>query len=188
MLLCLMPESRVDAIVEELREYKRWLASETRRVERALNALSDEEDEDTRSTNEMLLDAFKSTRRPMTIPEAHMHLKKAGWTTDSKDPANVIRAALARMAANGELQRTSDKRGVYILADDNEFEDATPPESERELKAANNAEISWRPLSDDDPWDSEPKSRPHPFGTNKESAPRFVRPTAKRREEDEPPF
>ncbi|AWK76437.1 hypothetical protein CBI38_34085 (plasmid) [Rhodococcus oxybenzonivorans] len=178
----------MDAIVEELREYKRWLTSETRRVERALSALSDEEDEDTRSTNEMLLDAFKSNRKPMTIQDAHLHLRKSGWTTDSKDPANVIRAALARMAANGELRRTSDKRGVYVLADDNEFEDVTPPESEHELKAANRAEIDWRPLTDDNPWDSGPQSRPNRFGTTgKESAQRF-RPAAKKREEDEPPF
>lgn len=179
-----MPESRVDAIVEELRVYQRWLASEVRRVERALHALSDDDDEETLSTNEMLLEAFKRSGKPMSIQDAYLRLRKAGWTTESKDPTNVIRAALARMAANGELRRLSDKRGVYALASDDPFEDLNPPESADELNADTND--PWPPKVDqDDPWGSSP--RVTKFGSDTISSPRFTRPSQPMKE-DEPPF
>lgn len=177
-----MHESKVDEIIEELRDYKRWLASEDRRVTRALNALSDHDDEENPSTNEMLLDAFRRVDKPMTIQEAYLHVKKAGWTTESKDPTNVIRAALARMAANGELRRISDKRGVYALVSDDPFEDPSPPKSKSALKAS--FDNSWPPKEDqEDPWSSPPE--PKAFGGPTPG--RFVRP-AKPAEEDEPPF
>ncbi|MFC4126235.1 hypothetical protein [Nocardia rhizosphaerae] len=174
-----MPESKVDAIVEELREYQRWLASETRRVDRALRALSDDDDDESRSTNEMLLDAFLKAKRPLSIQDALAMVRKAGWTTDSKDPANVIRAALARMASNGELRRVSDKRGIYALPSDDPFADE-PPDSTFDDAPP------WESKVQDDSWGS--SSRANPFESGKKSPGTFTRPKTRPREEDEPPF
>lgn len=114
---CAMPESKIDEIVADLRAYEAWLGVEMKRVGRALKALAEDDVDSSAapSTSAMLLEVFQKHGPTLSISEAYHLVRRAGWSTDSKDPMNVIRAAMARMVSTDELVRT-DQRGKYALA------------------------------------------------------------------------
>lgn len=109
---------RLDEIEEQLREYARWLQVELRKTERAINALAatdDDEDDGGQSLSDLVLHILREANgRIMTIQDVYSEARRRGWDSESKDPVNVVRAALARLTQSGELLR-SDKRGTYRI-------------------------------------------------------------------------
>jgi hypothetical protein len=141
--LITVTESRLDRLIDEMKEYWDWLENERDRVRAALNALGVPVG-DTTSTSEAALAVFRS--RPtevLTAAEVTAYMEQAGWTTGSKDKINVVRTALARLATEGKLQR-ADGRGRY-QSTPVAFSDGSPVRADNESQD-----------SDEDPWESAP--------------------------------
>ncbi|MDQ3274288.1 MAG: hypothetical protein M3Q39_04460 [Actinomycetota bacterium] len=162
-----MTESRLDRMVTELRDYAGELETELKRVRRALAALDETEPADSQrpetSTINLVMQVFRDNPdRVLTATETHALMEDRGWVSESKDPINVVRTALARLAASDELERV-EGRGRYRLADT--VDDDDKPNSE--------------PTADDygsDPWASPPPPQP-PAATPMRNF-----------DDDEPPF
>jgi hypothetical protein len=130
--------SKVEQWVTEMREYETFLDSELRRVRRLINAADGVESRT--NTTEILQEMFQDNPgTEYTAAEAEQEMRKRGWVTDSGDPVNAVRAALARLKNLGEIESVG--RGRFRLTDD------TPPWEEPSP-----------PL--DDPWGSPPPPTP----------------------------
>ncbi|MCZ4277383.1 MULTISPECIES: hypothetical protein [Nocardiaceae] len=140
---------RLDEIEEQLREYARWLQVELRKTEKAIGALAEndeDEEEDSQSLSNLVLQILREAKgHVMTIPEVHAEARRRGWSTDSKDPVNVVRAALARLNKSGELERPDSKRGAYRIRDSSPgVLDHLTAERAARITAAAQAEASAR--------------------------------------------
>jgi hypothetical protein len=117
--------SKVDQFIAEMREYEKHLESEMRRVRQLLNAADGVE---TRTnTTEVLLEMFQEfPGREFTAPDAEKELRRRGWITESGDPVNAVRAALARLKNSNEIEQVG--RGMYRLAEEAKDPwESTPP-------------------------------------------------------------
>jgi hypothetical protein len=129
--------SRVDTWIEELREYDRFLDAEKARIRLLLNAADGVESRT--NTTEILQEMFQdSPDVEYTATEAEAELRKRGWVTESTDPVNAVRAALARLKNSGEIESVG--RGTFRLVP----EDPSPSKEY------------------DDPWASMPPVRAAP--------------------------
>lgn len=153
-------ESRLDSMIADLREYADWLATESERVRRALAAL-DPEHEEAASTIDQVYEVFQGNPdEVMTAAEVYDAMRETGWKSLAKDPVNVVRTALARLAQDGKLERLEQGRGRYRLPPAKTPVMAPPTP----VKVRTDSSNSSDPFSDDDPWGSPPKpSDKNPF-------------------------
>ena len=129
-----------------MREYETFLDSELRSVRQLLNTADGVE---TRTnTTEILQEMFQENPGvTYTAAEAESEIRSRGWTTESGDPVNAVRAALARMKSSGEIESVG--RGTFRLVvgtPDDPWGD--PPEPEDPWAAA---PASVGPAADDEP-------------------------------------
>lgn len=128
--------SQVEQWITDMRVYEGFLNSELRRVRQMLNAADGVESRT--NTTEILQEMFQDN--PLveyTAAEAEAELRKRGWVTESNDPVNAVRAALARLKNSGEIESVG--RGTFRLV----------PEDPA-------------PSTYDDPWGSAPPVRHTP--------------------------
>ncbi|MFD1531031.1 hypothetical protein [Pseudonocardia aurantiaca] len=115
--------SRVDQWLSEMRDYEKHLATELQRVRQLLHA-ADGSDART-NTTEMLLQLFQDNPGvAYTAAEAEAEIRENGWTTDSADPVNAVRAALTRLKNNNEIESVG--RGQFQLRQDDPWGSAPP--------------------------------------------------------------
>lgn len=136
-----MPDtSRAEKLIADLREYDTYLDAEKARIRPLLNAINGVE---TRTnTTEILQEMFLDNPTvEYTAADAEAELRQRGWDTDSADPVNAVRAALARLKNSGEIQ--SAGRGRFMAA---QPDDEAPPWSSS--------------VPNDDPWGSAPPALP----------------------------
>ena len=104
--------SRVDTWIEELREYDKFLDAEKARIRLLLNAADGAESRT--NTTEILQEIFQDNPDvEYTATEAEAELRRRGWVTESTDPVNAVRAALARLKNSGEIESVG--RGTFRL-------------------------------------------------------------------------
>lgn len=104
--------SRVEQWLTDMREYEKFLDSEKVRVRQLLNAADGIESRT--NTTEILLELFQDNPAvEFSAADAERELRKRGWVTESGDPVNAVRAALARLKNNGEIETAG--RGSYRL-------------------------------------------------------------------------
>lgn len=138
--------SRAEKMIADLREYDAYLDTEKARIRPLLNAINGVE---TRTnTTEILQEMFLDNPFvEYTASEAEAELRERGWDTDSADPVNAVRAALARLKNSGEIQSVG--RGKFLAAPGPE--DNAPADDPWESKAP-----------EDDPWGSAPAASSKP--------------------------
>lgn len=127
--------ARADVLVD-LRTYRAELAAELRRVEAALAALDAGDgtaaaDAPATGTYD-LLRQFITQQQQFDARGALRYLMDHGWRADRRENApNAVRAALAHLAAWGEIERV--RRGVYRIR---------APRSRMDLPSAHGADLA----------------------------------------------
>ena len=139
-------------MIADLREYDAYLDAEKARIRPLLNAINGVE---TRTnTTEILQEMFQDNPFvEYTATEAEAELRERGWDTDSADPVNAVRAALARLKNSGEIESVG--RGKFMAIRDAEI-------------VSEPADDAWGSKApDDDPWGSAPPAGSGPAADDK---------------------
>lgn len=63
------------------------------------------------TTTELIVEILEDTGTDWSIEGLHDEMTRRGWRTEAENRLNAIRAAVQRLAADGDIQRVS--RGIY---------------------------------------------------------------------------
>lgn len=116
--------SRASELIQELLDYEEFLDAEKERIRPLIRALRGDGPNSRTDTTEVLMEVLqRHPRHEFTAAEAETMIKERGWTTESNDPTNAVRAALNRLKNLGQVANVG--RGLYQLAP-NESDNVEP--------------------------------------------------------------